>query len=382
MTRSIGDLLSFSDPGRPDRLALRWKADGKKVVGLLCSYVPEEIVHAAGMLPWRITGTRQAATPNADVYRPPHTCLYCNHVLESLLTGEYEFLDAVVATSWDQDLVRLWDVWKYLGKNAEHAILHLPLSNTNTHRKQFAKEVETFFEFIQHLAGSPITAEALLHSMELYDQIRTLLHRLYALRKHPTPLLSGAQVLGITTSSLRMPGEALVDPLEHLVAALEKENPERGQETLPRILVSSDRLDNPEWIEAIEEAGCVVAMDDLDTGSRAFWNLTGRPPPDRLDLDSLLEALADRYHSQPASPCMLNWDEQVAQVAHWVDAFGIQGVLELPLMYSRSRQMRAPYFKKKLNERGIPVASFEREYHLSNLGQLKTRVSAFIEMIQ
>ncbi len=352
------------------------------MVGLLCSYVPEEIVHAAGMLPWRVTGSRQAATPNADVYRPPHTCLYCNHVLESLLTGEYEFLDAVVATSWDQDLVRLWDVWKYLGKNPEHTILHLPLADTKTHRKQFVKEVKAFFGFIQGLAGKPITAEALRQSMELYDRLRALLHRVYALRKHATPLLSGAEVLGITTSGLWMPREAFVNRLGQLVTALEKKNPETDREPLPRILVSSDRLDDPELIRAIEETGCVVAMDDLDTGSRSFWNLAGRPPADRLDLHSLLEALADRYHSQPASPCMLNWDEQVAQVADWVRAFGIHGVLELPLMYSRSRQMRAPYFKKKLNDRGIPVASFEREYHLSNLGQLKTRVSAFVEMIR
>lgn len=382
MTPSFSDLLSFSDPGRPARHALQWKAEGKKVVGLLCSYVPEEIVHAAGMLPWRITGTRQAATPNADVYRPPHTCLYCNHVLESLLTDEYEFLDAVVATSWDQDLVRLWDVWKYLGKNEAHHILHLPLADTTTHRKQFAKEVKAFFGFIQGLAGRPITAEALLRSMELYDRSRTLLHRIYALRKHPQPALTGAEVLAITTAGLWMPREALVDRLGRLVTALEKKKPEADKDPLPRILVSGDRLDDPELIRAIEEAGCVVAMDDLDTGSRSFWNLSGRPPSGRLDLDSLLEALADRYHSQPAGPCMLNWDEQVAQVAHWVRDFGIHGVLELPLMYSRSRQMRAPYFKKKLNEGGIPAVSFELEYHLSNLGQLKTRVSAFVEMIQ
>jgi benzoyl-CoA reductase subunit C len=382
MTPCLSDLLSFSDPSRPARHALQWKAEGKKVVGLLCSYVPEEIVHAAGMLPWRITGTRQAATPNADVYRPPHTCLYCNHVLESLLMGEYEFLDAVVATSWDQDLVRLWDVWKYLGKNAGHTILHLPLSDTRTHRKQFAKEVKAFFQFMQGMAGRPITPEELLRSIELYDEMRALLHRIYAWRRHPTPVLSGADVLTITLSCMRMAKEAVVDHLRHLVAAFEQDHPKGVGPSLPRILVSSDRLDDPELIRMVEEAGCVVAMDDLDTGSRYFWNLTGRPPSDRLDLDSLLEALADRYHSQPASPCMLNWDKQVAQIARWVEAFGIHGVLELPLMYSRSRQMRAPYFKKKLNEMGIPTVSFEREYHLSNIGQLRTRVSAFIEMIQ
>jgi benzoyl-CoA reductase/2-hydroxyglutaryl-CoA dehydratase subunit BcrC/BadD/HgdB len=35
---------------------LQHKREGKKVFGWLCTYVPEEIIHAAGILPVRITG--------------------------------------------------------------------------------------------------------------------------------------------------------------------------------------------------------------------------------------------------------------------------------------------------------------------------------------
>lgn len=379
MDTTLQDLYSLCDESQRRHIADQWKRDKKKVVGILCSYVPEEIIHAAGMLPWRMMGTQKAATPHADLYRPTHTCLYCNHVLESLLLNQYDFLDAVVATSWDQDLIRLWDVFQYLGKTPNNYILHLPLSRSVTHKRQFVKEVKKFFRFVEELAGREITAEALRHSIQVYNRLRELFHGLYELRKRETPPLTGAEMLALTTSSLLAPKEMFIEGLEAALPILDrKENDLKTNR--PRILISSDRLDNPELLKAIEETGCLVAMDDLDTGSRHLWNRTQITASDSLD--DLLGALADRYHSQPASPCMMTWREQVEDVIGWVREYHIQGVLELPLMYSRSRQMRAPYFKKKLQEAGIPVASFEREYHLANVGQLKTRAGAFVEMIQ
>lgn len=378
MEKELQDLTTLTQEPNRSRYARQGKDKGRKVVGLLCAHVPEEIVHAAGMLPWRVLGAQRASTPRADRYRPPHTCLYCNHVLEALLQGDFEFLDAVVATSWDQDLVRLWDVWHYLGQNSPHYILHLPLSETETHRRQFRKEVRRFFDFIQELSGRTIRAAELYESMALYDRFRRLLHRLYEFRKRERPPLSGAETLGLTTAALLMPKEVFLDRLEGIMPELEKRTTSLAQ-VRPRLLVTSDRLDDPALLALIEETGCLVAMDDLDTGSRYFWNLSC--PAQTDSLDQLLDKLADCYHHQPADPGMMTWAQQVDQAAAWVREFNLQGVLELPLMYSRSRQMRGPYFRERLKAMDIPLASFERGYWLSSLGQLKTRVEAFVEML-
>jgi benzoyl-CoA reductase/2-hydroxyglutaryl-CoA dehydratase subunit BcrC/BadD/HgdB len=379
MEKELQRLLETSEESNRWKPAAQWKKEGKKVVGLLCSYIPEEVIHAAGMLPVRIMGGRQPNTPHADLYRPPHTCLYCTHVLESLFDGEFEFLDAVVATSWDQDLIRLWDVWKYLGKTPAAYILHLPLSDSATSRKQYAKEVKKFSAFIEDLAETSISAEGLSRSIEMSDKVRGYLHQLYDLRKRPAPPLSGAEMLRLTTAAMLMPTEEFMTRVESLLPYLETRQcgvPTRH----PRILVSSDRLDDPGYLDLVEESGCLVAMDDLDTGARWFWEHTDAARAGSLE--EMLAALAFRSHAQPASPCIMNWADQVEQVASWVKAFDIHGVLELPLMYSRSRQMRAPYLKNKLTALGIPVASFEREYQLANVGQLRTRVGAFVEMLQ
>ncbi|MFH1091171.1 MAG: 2-hydroxyacyl-CoA dehydratase family protein [Pseudomonadota bacterium] len=379
MEEELQNLLNLNQGANRTRYVSELKKDGRKVVGLLCSYIPEEIVHAAGLVPWRIMGTQRAGTPRADVYRPPHTCAFCNHVLESLLSGDFDFLDAVVATSWDQDLVRLWDVWTYLGKTPHTYIMHLPLDKTQTHRKQFTKEVRKLLGFVEDLAGREIKAEELCNSIGLYNRVRSLLHRLYELRKREKPPLSGSEMLGLTLAGLLMPVEEFLRKLEALMPYLEKREC-RVQNYRPRLLVSSDRLDNPDFLKVVEETGCLVAMDDLDAASRHFWEYVRTEPSSSKE--GLVAALAQRYHSQPASPGMMTWSDQVAQVAAWVKEFDIQGVLELKLMYSWSRQMRARYLRDRLTALGIPVASFEREYHLAGVGQLKTRVGAFVEMLE
>lgn len=382
MENELKSLLKLADEANRSKFPLEWKKQGKKVVGVLCSYVPEEIIHAAGMLPWRVLGTWQASTPHANEWRPSDTCLYCNHVLESLLTGQLDFLDGIVATDWDQELVRLWDVWKYLGKTPSTFIIDVPIVNSGRAVAFFANQLKLFCQKIEQLVEREISEQALRHSITVYERTRSLIHRLYELRKTDKPPLSGADMLGITTAALLMPKEEFNSKLEALLPDIEKRKT-KLKKVRPRLLVSSDRLDNSEYLEVVEEAGCLVAMDDLDTGSRNFWRrvdiATASSPSTR---DELLEALARRYLIQPSSPRMMDWHEQVAQIAEWAREFNIQGVLELPQGYSRYREFRANFFKNGLEAADIPLMSFRREYHLSNVGQLKTRVGAFVEMLE
>lgn len=378
MEDDLGQLLELTNEANRSRWALRWKAEGKKVVGILCSYVPEEIVHAVGMMPWRVMGTGQASTPRANVYRRSNSCLFCNHVLESLLLGQYDFLDAVIATNWDQDLVRLWDVWQCMGKTPATFILHVPRNDSQLCLKQFSKEISALCSFLEGVAGQRITEDSLLRSISVHNKTRHLLRTVYELRKRATPPLSGAEALRIAIAAQIMPKEVFNEKLVALLPHLEQRTASI-KTVRPRVLVSSDRLDDPAYLELVEGSGCLVAMDDLDTGSRYFW----RPVENNGSAyQNPVDALAARCLMQPASPRMLTWEKQVNQVAEWAQEFNVRGLIELPLAYSRPREMRSPFFLENLQRLGIPAVSFRREYQIANVGQLRTRIGAFLEMLE
>src|SRR5512143_1307193 len=126
MEEKLRDLIEGNSEAKRKSWAMDAKNQGRKVVGIMSSYVPEEVIHAAGMLPWRITGTWKENISNARVYRSQSSCSYCNHVLESLLSGELNFLDGIIITDLDQDLLRLADVLLALKVVPFCHVMHIP----------------------------------------------------------------------------------------------------------------------------------------------------------------------------------------------------------------------------------------------------------------
>jgi benzoyl-CoA reductase/2-hydroxyglutaryl-CoA dehydratase subunit BcrC/BadD/HgdB len=170
-----------------------------------------------------------------------------------------------------------------------------------------------------------------------------------------------------------MPGEVFNHELETLFPYLETRRTAL-KKLKPRILVSSEMLDNPAYLDMVEE-GCLVAMDDMDTGSRYFMQSVDTTLTDRA------YALARRYLSGLGAPRMYAWDKQAEQLIKWTADFRIDGVLALPLNWCYPQRYRMPYLAKQLEIAGIPSISLEREYHLASMGQLRTRIGAFLEML-
>jgi len=353
--------------------AKEWKKQGKKVIGIMSSYVPEEVISAAGILPLRITGTWHENVSHASVYRAESSCAYCLRVLESFLNGELDFLDGIVVADQDDDIHRTWDILVYLKKTPFNYMMHTPIFESERNFRFYAGEIRGLIKSLENFGSVKITEDTLRSSISTYNKTRDLLGRLYDLRKKENPPLSGAEMLGITLAAQVMPKEQFNDELEALFPYVETRTADLKQ-VHPRLLVSSDMLDNTAYLSLVEEYG-LVAMDDMDTGSRYFME----------NVDTTLEdpiyALAKRYQGRHGGPRMTHWDKQIDQLTKWVKDYRIDGILSLPLAWCYPQQFRMPYLNRKLKEVNIPHLSLDREYHMANVGQLRTRIGAFVEML-
>ncbi len=373
MENKLKKLIDANSEANRTRWAKEWQKQGKKVIGVMSAYVPEEVISAAGMLPWRITGTWQGDTSHARVYRSDSSCSYCNHVMESFLNGELDFLDGIVATDLDQDLLRTWDVLVYLKKKPFAECMHIPFVDSKLNYQFLSGEVKRLADKLEALGGKKITDEALWKSIKTYNKMRELIGKVYELRKREVPPLSGAEVLGITLAAQVMPKEEFNKELEGLLPYLEQ------RKTLlnnvhPRLMIISAMLDNPAYMNLVEE-GCLVAMDDMDTGSGYFLQ----------DVDMKLKdpayAIAKRYLTRHGSYNMPEWDRQIADIIKWVKEYKIDGVLHFTLVYDYPQQFRWPYYKQEFDKAGISNMHLDREYQLANVGQFRTRIGAFLETI-
>lgn len=354
--------------------AKKWKQQGRRVIGVLCTSVPEEIIYAAGMLPWRVMGTQSENITDTLSIRSANSCSHCNHVLQSVLDGELDFLDGVVATTSEQDTIRLWDVWLHLKKLPLMHIIHLPHASFPVGCSYFAAALARFKQAVEEFAGVRIGEAELREAIQVYDASRNLMSQVYELRKREHPPLSGAETLGLALAGTVMPKAEFNQELESLLPYLQKRRCSL-KKLKPRLLISSDLLDDPRYLEIVERVGCLIAMDDLDAGSRYYWGSVGS------DSGDAIVALARYYLYRPVAPWVTTWDKQAQQVVQWAKEFGAQGVLELVQRYSRAREMRRPFFLEALEKAGVRAISLEREYRLANVGQLQTRIQAFLETL-
>jgi benzoyl-CoA reductase subunit C len=373
MEDKLNDLLSTGNRIYRTGWAHEWHKQGKKVIGVLDTLVPEEVIFAAGMLPWRIQGTWQDNISLAMMYRVPQSCCFLNHVTQSLLEGEFDFLDGMIASTRDADFVRVWDLWTSLNKTPFTHILDVPIIDSGSARHRFADNIRAMISTLSGFFKVDIDDPSLRHAIAVYDKSRTLLRQVYDLRKQEIPPLSGSEFLSLTTAAAVMPRDEFNRQLEELLPYIKERKVYAGS-TLPRILLSSDLLDNPGYADLVEQAGCLIAMDDMDTGSRYFRDEIGEVSNDPA------YALATHYLNN-RSARMVDWQDQAEHLIQCVKEFNIDGVLDLPDMYDYPREFRRAYIEEKLKKEAIPFMSFERDYHLANTGQLKTRIEAFLEIL-
>lgn len=370
----LQSLLELGQSPNCRKYGLHWKEGGGKIWGVLDSYVPEEVLIAAGILPWRIRGSRKPFPALAFEHRSSTSNPYYNHVIESVLEGELGLLDGIAATDWEQDGTRAYDLFEFWGRTGAGHIFHVPRVKTDVSLAYFVKEIKKFISAVEKFSGRKITENSLRQAAQQVNTVRSLLMRLYSLRKREQVPVSGSECLNICLAATTMDRKEFIQRMESLFPYLET-RPVSGKPKKPRLLVASDFLDDGAFLDLVEDAGARVVMDDLDTASRCFWGAVD------IDSSDIVTAIAHRYLYRVPCPRMDFWEEEIDQAIVWAGDFKADGVLLLYLPWCYSRQYRIPFWEQRLKKVGIPFAALEREYCLFHPAQLKTRIEAFVETL-
>ena len=88
-----------------------WKNNNEKVIGHYCTYLPEELFHAAGLLPFRIRATNHKEDDLADTYMVRFTCSFVRATLDLALRGGYDFLDGLFISNCCDHARRMYEIF-------------------------------------------------------------------------------------------------------------------------------------------------------------------------------------------------------------------------------------------------------------------------------
>ena len=370
------DINEFKDlASNPYQYAAEQKKQtSQKIIGYFCSYTPEEIIHAAGALPFRIFGS-EISIVHADAHLQAYCCSLARGGLEEALAGRLSFLDGTVFSHTCDTIQRLSDIWRLNAGFPLHFDVVLP-SKLNS-ESSFQYMVDTLNKFkkdLEEALGIEITNEKLKKTIHLYNQIRRGLDEIYLLRSENPDYITGSQLYSILKSAMIMDRQDFQNLLSQLLSELKKEkNIQTSQKK--RIVIAGGICNHPNIYSILEESGGVVVWDDLCTGTRYFNGEIDE------NIDPI-EAIARRYFERVICPTK-HFDttyrgENLVRIAREKKA---DGVIFLFLKFCDPHAFDFPYLKEYLDKAGIPNMLLEVEDQIPAEGQLRTRLEAFVEMI-
>ena len=351
-----------------------WKDQGKKTLGYVCTYMPEEILYAADILPFRITGRGVSDTSNADSCLTRVNCTFVRCCLELGMGGEYDFLDGAVWINGCDHIRRCYDNWKAKAPLPFMHMLPVPHKIFAEGRQWYKEEVVMLKEAVEDYFGVEITPDKLAESVGIYNETRRLLRRLYDLRASDEPPVTGAEVLRILSAGVAMPKTEFNRLLGDFLRELKKRP--RTSNAKVRLLVAGSIMDDPEFIENVEKLGAIVVTDTLCFGARGFWDLID-------EKGDVFENLIDRYYMHVPCPRMAGeYPKRLDFIKAQIKRAHVKGVI---LQHIRSCDLHGTdnaLLKQDLEKEGIATMELERQYGpLADAGRIRTRVQAFLERI-
>jgi len=352
-----------------------WRAAGNRVVGTVCSCIPEEVLHAGGLLPVRVRAPGLQETSTADSHLHRMNCSYTRSVLELLLRGELAFLDGLVTTNTCDHMLRLAGE---LQDKSEFPFVHyfsMYHALGTSAREWFVMEMQKLMSHMEEAFGIEVTDDQLRRSISVYNRTRGLMARVNELRKKDPPPISGAEYMQIVLTGMSIPRERFNDRLEALLPQLEKR--QSGEPGEPRLMVIGGACDAPEFIEFIERRGARVVADLLCFGLRHYQGTIDE------NAEAPLIAIADRYTGRAACPAIMNsFDHSYSILKEIVEEWRVDGVICARLKFCDHWGGHRKLLAEELREDGVPLIELEREYSTTGSGQISTRVQAFLELLK
>ena len=361
-------------PKSPEILSA--KARGQKVMGWVCTYVPEELLHAAGALPVRISGyAKETDLQDGTAYFYVNNCSFARSCLQLGLRGEYDYLDGFVAGSTCDAARRLFDLWRHYVPVPFSQILTVPRKYSERALDLYLSQMVQLKRELEGYLKVEITNQALLKSIDLYNESRSLLRALNDLRKQDEPPIDGSQTMEVLNASSRMPKETFNECLKELLRDLE--HSKRRCKGRARVMIAGSALNNAVFIQSIEQIGGLVVTDELCTGTR-YWT----DPVSVGDHDDPLRAIARRYLNNFPCARMYPSEERFQRMLNLIREFRVDGVISQTIRYCSPYSNDLPLLADVLNRNGVPMLSLDVEYGTSGSGQILTRVQAFLEMLE
>ncbi|MDP6480632.1 MAG: 2-hydroxyacyl-CoA dehydratase [Acidimicrobiales bacterium] len=349
----------------------RWRESGGKVVGHFQVVFPEEIVHAAGMLPFKVRGA--PVEPNlADSHFGSYLCSILKTSLELALDQKVQ-LDLFVSHPICDAARNLAAIW---GRNFDYPcqILYLPQNPNSAGSIEYLRhEYDRMRRLAQDVSGREITDDDLRCSIAVFNENRRLMRDLYDIKKETPWLIAAEDAYALVALAGMIPREEHNELLATLLPQV-RERTTRPEDRI-RLVFEGGFCEQPPF-DLIRMLGrtSYLVDDDLLIGLR--W-ITDDVPTDGDPLLNLAEAYIERSSYSPVQHDLRKPKEKML-IDRINEAGADAAILAAAKMCEPGLEEQVAY-THTLDDEEIAYFVSEFEENMSSFSQLELQVETFVE---
>jgi len=362
--------------------AREWKAaqPGRKVIAFMPIYVPREIIHAAGMLPFGVFGGGdQLEVIQGDAFFQSYICRIPRSTIELVLTNRLDFVDGMLFPSICDVIRNLSGMLKMIRPQVYSHYFDIPQNYQDGVGGEFySHELQVLRQGLEQLGGHEITDDAIRASIAVFNENRRLVNRFYALRARFPWRIPAAEAYLIMRAGMLIPIE------EHNQLLLDymqiAETTDRPQKDNCRVVVSGMFCEQPplNLIKSIELAGCYVIDDDFMLANRWLTQdvaLQGDP------IHNLAQAFI--HHSVKTSATYEpNEQEKGLYLVDAVRRSHAEGVIFAAPSFCDPALLERPMLQDALNVAKIPYISFKYAENSGQMQPIREQAGTFADSIK
>ena len=371
---------SFSEQRRNSFITVHeLKEQGIPVVGLFCTYLPVELIMAMGGIPVGLCSTSDETIPEAEKDLPRNLCPLIKSSYGFAKTDRcpyFYFSDLVVGETTCDGKKKMYE---YLADYKDVHVMELPNKQSKEGLALFKNEIIQLKNVLEEKFEVTITEEKIKEAIHLKNRERMALKKFYSLMKQEPAPMKGEEVHAVLQGAeFQFDKEKAIADIQALCNKVEQEYKKGNHvEERPRILITGSPIGGAalKVVRAIEENGGVVVCYENCSGAKTLELLVDEEQED------VYQALAERYLSIGCS-CMSPNPNRYELLGRLIEEYQVDAVVDVILQACHTYNVETLGIKRFVKENyHIPYMAVETDYSTSDIGQLNTRMAAFIEML-
>lgn len=370
----------FAEQKRQSFLKVKeYKDKNIPVIGAYCSYFPREIATAMGAVPIGLCSSSEETVKTAETVLPKNVCPLIKSSYGFAISDKcpyFHFSDVVVGETTCDGKKKMYEM---MSEFKDVFVMEIPNMQSERGLQFWKQEIVRLKDYLEEKFQIVIAEEDIRRAVQSENCRRKALKRLYEVMKFdPVPIM-GMDLLNVLYGSkYQLDAEAIPKELNALTDRIMKEYETKPKkEKRPRILVTGCPMggDVNKVVKSIEDNGGVVVAFENCTGAKVIDKLVDEENPDAY------EAIARKYYSIGCAIMTPN-DNRIELMGRMIDEFKVHGVVEVIMSGCHSVHMESISVRNFVNEeKQIPYLDIVTDYTKGDIGQLNTRMTAFVEML-